>query len=350
MNLRTLPALLMLALATGCPGPQPAKTGAAKTGAASADPKLKEAQMVAKAIYGPLPARADDPKHPSSPEKIALGKALFYDGRLSKNGKISCNSCHKLDNFGVDGEPTSPGHTGERGTRNSPTVYNAALHTAGQFWDVREKDVEAQAKAPILNPVEMGMGGGEEVVKVLEGIPGYVELFKAAFPGQDKPVTYDNLGEAVGAFERTLMTPGRFDDFANGDLGALNADEVAGLQLFNSVGCSQCHTGPAFGGNAVKKLGEQVAWESKDQGRFEVTKQESDRLMFKVPSLRNVAKTGPYLHDGSIASLEEIVRKMAKHQLNKELDDDQVKKLVAFLGALTGRIDPSWTTAPTLPQ
>ncbi len=354
MKRAALSALLCVA-AAGCPAPpdsaktasEPAKTGERQE---PVDPKVAEAQMFAKAIYGELPSEAKNANNPQTPAKVALGKTLYYDGRLSKSGEISCNSCHQLDKFGVDAEPTSPGHTGERGTRNSPTVYNAALHEAGQFWDAREPDVEAQAKGPILNPVEMGMASAEEVIATLKGIAGYAELFKQAFPGEADPITYDNVGKAIGAFERTLLTPARFDKFVAGDASALTPEEIAGMQLFHQTGCTQCHTGPALGGNAIKKLGDREAWETKDLGRYEVTKQDADKYMFKVPSLRNVTRTGPYLHDGSISDLGEMVKLMAKHQLAKELKDEEVDQIVAFLDALTGEIKPEWTQAPAMPK
>jgi len=215
--------------------------------AAPGDEAKKRLVTSATAIFGTLPEIAENPKNPQSQEKIALGRMLYYDTRLSKNHDIACNSCHDLWNFGQDNQATSPGHRDQRGGRSSPTVYNAALHVA-QFWDGREPDVEAQAKGPVLNPIEMAMPSADAVVAVLDSIPGYVEAFAAAFPDDEKPVSYDNLGLAIGAFERELMTPGRFDDFMNGQLGALSEAEAAGLQTFMQTGCISCHTGPADGG------------------------------------------------------------------------------------------------------
>jgi cytochrome c peroxidase len=305
-------------------------------------------QVKAKALFGTLPARAENPENPSTDAKIALGRMLYYDARLSKNQEISCNSCHQLDRFGVDGEATSPGHKGQRGGRNSPTSLNAALHIA-QFWDGRAADVEAQAKGPILNPIEMAMPSEAAVLAVLRSIPGYTPAFEAAFPGEADPITYDNLALAIGAFERGLVTPAPLDAFISGDAEALTPVQQAGLQRFIDTGCTTCHVGPAIGGGMYQKLGQVKPYATKDPGRFDVTGNEADRGAFKVPSLRNVAETGPWFHDGSIASLPEAVRLMARHQLGTELDDAAVREIVAFLGALTGTVDAAYVARPALP-
>jgi cytochrome c peroxidase len=299
-------------------------------------------------LFEILPSSAPNPDNPGSEAKVDLGRMLYYDARLSKNHDISCNSCHQLDAYGVDGEPTSPGHRGQRGGRNSPTVYNAALHVA-QFWDGREPDVEAQAKGPVLNPIEMAAPSEEHVVAVLRSIPGYAPAFAAAFPESEDPITYDNMARAIGAFERNLLTPGRFDRFLEGDATALDEQERRGLATFLSVGCNTCHTGPAIGGQLYRKLGFIFPYETEDSGRAVVTGLASDTYHFKVPSLRNVAMTGPYFHDGSIATLEEAVRIMAYHQAGQKLDDDQIADVVAFLGSLTGEVDVAYTAPPELP-
>jgi cytochrome c peroxidase len=302
----------------------------------------------AAAVLGALPADAPNPDNPLTDEKIDLGRRLYYDTRMSINEKLSCNTCHDLARFGVDNEPTSPGHEGKRGARNSPTVYNAALHVS-QFWDGRAKDVEEQAKGPVLNPVEMGMPDADYVVKVLRAIPGYAPLFAAAFPGEAEPITYDNVARAIGAFERKLMTPSRFDDFLSGRLDALGDAELAGLETFLDVGCTTCHMGPPVGGLIFQKLGLVHPYDTKDLGRYEVTRNEVDEHFFKVPSLRNVEKTGPYFHDGSVATLPEAVRRMGWHQLGKELSDEDVTSIVTFLASLTGRIDEAFVAKPALP-
>lgn len=293
-----------------------------------------------KGAFQPLPEVASSPDHPSSPQKIALGRSLYLDTRLSKNDKLSCNSCHRLETFGVDNEPTSPGHEGKRGGRNSPSSFNAALHTA-QFWDGRAKDVEAQALGPILNPIEMGMASEAQVVEKLKKDPKTVAAFKAAFPNEAEPLTYKNIGEAIGAFERTLITPSRFDSYLKGDNNAITSEEKAGGELFVRTGCTACHMGSTLGGQLYQKLGLVKDYPTTDMGRFEVTKNEADKKVFKVPSLRNVAKTGPYFHDGSVTTLEEAVSKMGEYQLGKQLSESEVASIVTFLNSLTGSLPAS---------
>jgi cytochrome c peroxidase len=189
-------------------------------GVAATASDVDSVRAPAQAIFGSLPENAADEAHPMTEARVELGRILYYDPRLSKNQDISCNSCHRLDGFGVDGEATSPGHRGQRGNRNSPTSLNAALHVA-QFWDGREPDVEAQAKGPVLNPVEMAMPSEAAVVAVLQSIPGYAPLFAAAFPDQTEAISYDNMAVAIGAFERGLLTPAPFDAFMAGDDAAI---------------------------------------------------------------------------------------------------------------------------------
>jgi cytochrome c peroxidase len=293
-----------------------------------------------KAAFSPLPESAPSTDNPLTPEKIALGKSLYFDTRLSKNRKMSCNTCHNVANFGVDNEPTSPGHLGERGGRNSPTVFNAALHVA-QFWDGRAKDVEAQALGPILNPIEMGMESDAQVIERLKDDPKTIAAFKAAFPDQQDPLTYANIGKAIGAYERTLLTPSRFDDYLKGDKSALTPQEIEGAKLFVQTGCTACHMGATLGGSMYQKLGLVKEYQTKDMGRFEATKVESDKKFFKVPSLRNVTKTAPYLHDGSVKTIEEAVSLMGEYQLGKQLTQEQVASIVTFLGSLTATKPPT---------
>jgi cytochrome c peroxidase len=289
-----------------------------------------------KAVFSPLPPMADSADNKVTPEKVALGKKLYLDKRLSKDNDISCNSCHRLDTFGVDNEPTSPGHKGQRGGRNSPSSFNAALH-ATQFWDGRAENVEKQALGPILNPIEMAMPSEQAVIDRLKVDKALVSEFAKAFPEEKDAVTYANVGKAIGAFERTLITPSRFDDFLKGDSAALTAEEKKGAELFVQTGCIACHNGATLGGNSFQKLGLVKPYPTKDLGRFEVTKNEADKMVFKVPSLRNVAKTGPYFHDGSVKTLEEAVSIMAQHQLGKQLTPEQVKDIVTFLNSLTAK-------------
>lgn len=301
------------------------------------------------AMFKPLPAEAPAAGNELTEAKINLGRMLYYETRISKGGKMSCNSCHMLDKYGQDNLPFSPGHEGKLGGRSSPSTYNAALHVT-QFWDGRAASVEEQAKGPVLNPVEMGMPSADFVVDVLKSIPGYVEAFKAAFPGEADPVNYDNFGKAVGAFERKLVTPSRWDDYLKGKKDALTAEEVKGYETFAKAGCVTCHNGPAIGGAMYQKLGLAKAWPGlKDNGRMEATKLESDKHHFKVPSLRNITETGPYLHDGSVASLEEMVSKMAEHQLGKTITADETASIVTFLKSLKGDLPKDYIAAPKLP-
>jgi len=314
-------------------------------------PVVKAETEVNRAMLGmfqPIMEAAENPANPLSAEKIDLGRMLYYDTRLSKNRTVSCNSCHDLASFGDDGLATSKGIGGQLGGRSAPTVYNAAIHIA-QFWDGRAADVEAQAVGPILNPIEMGMPDEKYVISLLKSIPGYVEAFAKAFPEETEPVTYANVGKAIGAFERKLMTPSRFDDFLKGDEGALTDGEKHGLNLFVTTGCTVCHNGMGVGGHLYQKLGLVKEWPTKDLGRFEATKNEADKYFFKVPSLRNITETAPYLHDGTVATLEEIVSKMAEFQLGRTLSAEDTKSIVSFLGALKGRIDESFVKQPELP-
>ncbi len=302
----------------------------------------------ARTIFGVLPDEAVSASNPVTEEKIELGRMLYYDARLSKNQDVSCNSCHDLAGYGQDNLPVSPGHRGQRGGRSSPSVYNAALHLS-QFWDGRAADVEEQAKGPILNPIEMAMPDEAAVLAVLKSIPGYQKAFARAFPGEADPVTYDNMARAIGAFERRLMTPSRFDKFLARDLDALDAAELEGLQTFVATGCIACHMGPAVGGASYQKLGLVHPYPNEDRGRFEVTGREEDRQVFKVPSLRNIEKTAPYFHDGSVETLPEAIRIMAYHQLGKDVEDEEIQAIQAFLASLTGSIDAEYSARPALP-
>lgn len=347
-------ALALGACGGDAPKPGPAQTAPTRTEAPkkkAARPVPSAAQMleVAKKYFAPLPARAESPQNPITPEKVALGRTLYYETRLSKNHDLSCNSCHKLEDFGVDHEPTSPGHKGQRGERNSPTVYNAATHFV-QFWDGRAADVEAQALGPITNPVEMALPDEAAITRALKSIPGYADLFKAAFPGEADPITPRNVALAIGAFERGLITPAPFDEFLGGSMTALNSDALRGLELFVELNCVSCHAGPNLGGTMYQKLGAVKPYESKDQGRLIITGKPEDKFVFKVPGLRNIAKTGPYLHDGSAATVGDALDVMAEYQLAKgKLSDDEKTWLVAFLDTLTGKVDLEYIKAPELP-
>jgi cytochrome c peroxidase len=315
--------------------------------ALAAEPTLEER---AKQTFKPLSAQFDSKDNPITADKVALGKLLFFDKRMSKNQDLSCNSCHDVAKYGVDGTPTSSGHKKQHGDRNAPTVYNAGVHVS-QFWDGRAGTLEDQAKGPVLNPIEMAMKDGASVEKVIASIPGYEPLFKKAFPGEAKPITYDNFAKAVGAYERTLATPSKFDAYLQGDPKALNDQEKAGLALFMTTGCTACHSGEGIGGGMFQKLGLVAPVPGlKDEGRAKVTKKDADKFFFKVPSLRNIEKTGPYLHDGSVASLEEAVTFMGKYQLGKDLKTAEVLSLVTFLKTLTGPLPKDIAEPKALPS
>jgi cytochrome c peroxidase len=300
-------------------------------------------------MFKPLPSALDSSSNPATPAKIELGRILYFENRISKSQKFSCNSCHMLDKFGVDNESTSEGHKGQRGDRNSPTVYNAAGHVA-QFWDGRASDVEAQAKGPVLNPVEMAMPDEKAVVAVLKSMPEYITLFQKAFPGEKDPVTYDNMAKAIGAFERKLVTPSRWDKFLAGDQKALTDPEKAGFLKFSDAGCATCHMGALVGGNNYQKLGAVRDYPNlKDHGRAKVTKNNLEDFYFKVPSLRNIEKTGPYFHDGKVKSLEETVQLMAEYQLGKKLTAADLNSIITWLKSLTGEVPASYIQKPKLP-
>jgi cytochrome c peroxidase len=322
--------------------------GALAVSIAAAAPTAAELQKKAAAIFKPLPKEMASPDNPLTPEKIALGRMLYYDTRFSISQTISCNSCHLLEKAGVDGEPTSEGHAGKRGDRNSPTTYNAALHIA-EFWDGRAPSVEEQAKGPVLNPVEMGMPDAGYVLKVIKTIPGYPPLFAAAFPGEADPITYDNFARAIGAFERRLVTPSPFDKFLEGDTKALDKKQLAGLDDFMTIGCITCHNGVGVGGGLYQKIGLVHEYPTSDIGRAKITNDDADKFFFKVPSLRNVVLTGPYFHDGKVATVQEAVKLMGWHQLGRELTPEQIQSVVTFLGSLSGTPDAKYIARPELP-
>jgi cytochrome c peroxidase len=300
--------------------------------------------------FGTVPEVVQSAANPVTPEKVSLGRMLYFEKRLSSGGDISCNTCHPLDQYGAEPESVSTGEHGQRGSRNAPTVFNAAGHIA-QFWDGRAPDVEEQAKGPVMNPVEMAMPSEKELVAILKAVPEYRDAFGKAFPGEPDPITFDNVGKAIGAFERTLVTPSRWDKFLQGDTAALTDEEKLGFNKFTEVGCSACHAGDYVGGQMFQKLGVVEPWpNTKDPGRFDVSKQEADRMVFKVPSLRNVEKTAPYFHDGSVGTLDEAVKDMGEHQLGRKLKDQEVREIVAWLKALTGTLPAEAVRPPAIPQ
>ncbi|MCP1660273.1 cytochrome-c peroxidase [Neisseria perflava] len=312
---------------------------------------LKRAQ----AIFKPLPDAAEMQKlRPFTEEQVKLGHQLWYEPRLSKGNTVSCNSCHNLASAGVDNLPTSQGHKGAFGGRNSPTALNAA--TLGmQFWDGRAADVEEQAGGPLLNPVEMANDSEEAAVAKIANIPEYQAMFKTAFP-QDGAVSFKNITTALGAFERTLLTPTKWDDYLKGNVNALSEKERKGVRAFMDNGCIACHTGMNLGGNSFQKFGlvQGPYWKfiedpKHDKGRADVTKKAEDEFFFRVPGLRNVAKTYPYFHNGSVWELDKVVKIMGQAQLGKDLPQEDVDNIVAFLNALSGSVPEKARTMPELP-
>ncbi len=331
-----LPVIIGLSSCGGGQQDQPV----ADAGPSQAD---KDLLQQAQTYFQALPATAENSENKITDEKVKLGKTLYFDTRLSLKGNNSCNSCHNLDTYGVDNLPTSKGDAGNFGERNSPTVYNAALH-AIQFWDGRAKDVEEQAGGPILNPVEMAIPNEAFIEKKLRGVEEYQPMFKAAFPDDKEAITFANITKSIAAFERTLLTPSKFDDFLKSDNNALTAEEKDGLKTFMDAGCITCHNGPAVGGTMMQKFAlfgdyrELTHSKGNDEGLKKQTKKESDKDMFKVPSLRNIEKTGPYFHDGSVADLKEAIKIMGKTELNKDLSQADIDKIYVFLKALTGKL------------
>jgi cytochrome c peroxidase len=295
------------------------------------------------------PARATIADSEPSEDKVALGKMLFHEKRISKSQEISCNSCHALDKYGVDSRKTSVGHNGQVGGRNAPTVFHAAGQFE-QFWDGRAASVEEQALGPILNPGEMAAPSEAYVVQVLNSMPEYVTAFQKAFPGERQPLTFTNVGRAIGAFERKLTTRARWDDYLEGKANALSDKEVEGLKLFTNLGCMVCHTGEFLGGSMYEKVGAVEPWPGQhDQGRYDVTKRDGDRMMFKVPSLRNISETAPYFHDGTADNLPQAVEMMGRYQLGLSLDVSEVDAIVTWLRSLKGTLPSSYIASPELP-
>lgn len=317
------------------------------TGAAQADALRDAALEVFKPLPSTVPAVKDNPV---TPEKIDLGKALFFDPRLSASGVFSCYSCHNLTTGGDDNMETSVGHGWQKGPRNAPTALNAVLNEA-QFWDGRADDLAAQAKGPIQAGVEMA-NTPEQVVDTLNSMPAYVAAFKASFPDQVDAVSFDNMAKAIEAFEATLITPAPFDAFLNGDDNALTADARAGLQLFMDKGCASCHSGVNVGGHGyypfglVEKPGSDVL-PAGDKGRFAVTETVDDEYVFRAAPLRNIALTAPYFHSGKVWDLSVAVEIMAESQLGESLNPEETTQLVAFLDSLTGTLPA--ITLPVLP-
>ena len=293
-------------------------------------------------LFAPLPSTIPALNaNPVTPEKIDLGKALFFDPRMSASGVFSCNSCHNLATGGDDNMPTSIGHGWQKGPRNSPTVLNSVFNEA-QFWDGRAPDLAEQANGPVQAGVEMA-NTHSNVVATLNSMPQYVEWFTASFPEEAEPVSFDNFAKAIEAYEATLITPAPFDAWLNGDDAALSEMETAGLSLFIDKGCASCHSGVNLGGNGyypfglIEKPGADILPEG-DKGRFAVTATADDEYVFRASPLRNIDQTAPYFHSGIVWDLKVAVQVMGESQLGEDLTEDEADKIVAFLGSLTGEM------------
>ena len=293
-------------------------------------------------VFDPVPATVPALEdNIVTPEKIDLGKALFFDPRMSASGVFSCNSCHNLATGGDDNMPVSIGHGWQTGPRNSPTVLNAVFNTA-QFWDGRAPDLAEQAKGPVQAGVEMA-NTPENVIATLTSMPQYVDWFDDAFPNDDDPVTFDNFAKAIEAYEATLVTPAPFDAWLNGDDNALTDQQVRGLEVFMEAGCANCHNGVNLGGNGyypfgvIEKPGADILPPG-DKGRYQVTETAVDEYVFRASPLRNIALTAPYFHSGNVWDLQTAVDIMAESQLGAELTPDETVAITAFLESLTGQM------------
>ncbi len=341
-RMHSLPERVLLALI--------AVAGWVSVGLAQQDALLTQASQA----LGPLPSVMASERNPVTAEKVVLGKMLFHETRVSVDGTVSCARCHPMGLYAADGLKKSIGNNAKVNPRNAPTILNAAGQIAAH-WIGNRLDVEDQARQALVGPPSYGMPSYEAAEKRLREIKGYEPLFRKAFPNEKEPVTADNFAKAIGAFERTLVTPSRFDAFVKGDKNALSETEKKGLQAFLQTGCDACHSGPFAGGKMYQKFGvfepywQQTKSADIDEGRSAVTKNEADKYVFKVPTLRNVEKTAPYFHDGSIAHLSDAVWIMGKVQLAKDLAKAEVESILAFLETLTGKIPDDALRIPLLP-
>jgi cytochrome c peroxidase len=314
----------------------------------------------ARQLFKALPSDAGSPQRPITPERVALGKALFFEPRVSTDGKVSCGNCHQPMFYGTDALAVSVGNQGKILPRNAPTVFNTALQFV-QHYGGNRVDVEEQAVKALVSPLAYGNKDFAAAEARLRALPGYRAMFEKAFPGEAEPVTAENWGKAIGAYERVLLTPAPFDRYLSGNLAALSAQAKQGLDKFIQTGCAGCHSGVTVGGQMYQKFGvtqdywtltgstEKEIFKGRDKGRFQDTKQDADAFIFKVQQLRNVAVTPPYFHDGSVEKLDDAVRIMAKLQLGRDLADNDVADIVAFLESLTGEVPAQFAGVPNLP-
>jgi cytochrome c peroxidase len=310
---------------------------------------LKRAQE----LFQPLPKDMATPESPITKERVNLGQQLFFDPRLTVDSNMSCASCHQPVLYGTDALPTSIGVKQRLHPRNAPTNLNSAVNII--HWRGDRESVEDQVIKALTSPITSGQPDLKAVEDRLGRIPGYAPLFKAAFADAANPMTAQNIAKAIGAYERTLVTPSAFDAYLNGKSDALSPTARTGLQKFINTGCVMCHSGVGVGGGMYQKFGVvEDYWLATgstniDKGRIEVTKDSSDLYVFRVPSLRNVARTAPYFHDGSVSTLPDAVKVMDRVQLGVSLSDADTGDIVAFLESLTGDLPANFATVPTLP-
>jgi len=306
------------------------------------------------ALFLPIAAPAA-PQDSVSAQRLELGRRLFFENRVSMDGNISCAFCHLPEKQASDGLPKSIGVFGKENPRNAPSVFNAALNFR-QHWRGDRESLEEQAEKALLGPASFGNPDAATAMGKLKAIPAYAEAFKKAFPDEAEPIAAKNWGRAIATYERTLLTPSKFDAFLEGDASALNGKEQAGLRKFIDLGCAGCHNGAGVGGGSFQKFGvfgdywRETGVAVPDKGRADVTKSDADLYVFKVAGLRNVAQTAPYFHDGSVEDLDKTVRVMARAQLGKTLPEADAADLVAFLGALTGKIPANYAAPDPYPD
>ena len=324
------------------------------SGVGAATPDDEALLKLAQSTFKPLPKDMATAEFPVTPERVALGRMLFFDPRISLDGTVSCSKCHQPYLYGTDALAKPIGVKDRQNPRNAPTVLNAALQFAAH-WRGDRVNVEDQATKALIGPPSFGQPDFQAAMAKIKAIPTYPEMFHHAFPAEQDPITPENWGRAIGAYERTLVTPSSFDAYLAGNVEALTPAARVGLRKFIDTGCAACHSGVGVGGGMYQKFGVvEDYWQEThskmiDKGRFDVTNNAADTYQFKVPSLRNVAMTPPYFHDGSVATLPEAVHVMGKVQLGKDLSKQDVDTIVTFLGSLTGRLPKDYETVPELP-
>jgi cytochrome c peroxidase len=308
----------------------------------------------AREIFKPLPPDMATPDSPITTPRVELGRMLFFDPRFTVDANMSCATCHQPALYGTDGLPRSIGVRQRPHPRNAPTILNSALSIT--HWRGDRESVEDQVIKAMTSPITFGQPDEKAVLDRLGQIPGYVPHFKAAFPGEAEPMTAQNMAKAVGAYERTLVTPSPFDAYLAGNVEALSPMARAGLAKLIDTGCVGCHEGVGVGGAMYRKFGVlEDYWNATgsqpiDKGRIDVTKDPDDLYVFRVPSLRNVAMTAPYFHDGSVRTLPEAVKVMARVQLGVALSEGDTRDIVEFLKSLTGEPPANFAAVPVLPE